>query len=242
MKLIVLAAGKGSRLNSETHELPKVLRQAEGRALIDYVVDAASFIEKKDIHIVVGFKHELVVEHLGSAYPYKIQEEQLGTGHAVKILSEDLKTYDGPVMVVYGDMPLFKKKTYEQLMENHLDNNRQCTVLTAVHEGTLDYGRVVRENKSFRVVEQKDCNPEQLSIQEFNVGVYVFNSNHLFQTLSRLKNNNVQNEYYLTDVPEMMQAEGLSVGTYTIHKSDDIFGVNTLDDLQFVESVIRGRG
>lgn len=236
MKAIVLAAGKGKRLQSEKFNAPKVLREANGRALLSYVLENINFIEQKDTSIVVGYMREMVIEKTKGDYLFAVQEEQLGTGHAVASAKEHFVDYDGPVLVLYGDMPMLKKETYQAMVRVHKESGADCTFLTAISESPLAYGRIVRENgKIVDIVEQKDCNAEQLNIKELNVGVYVFNAKDLFENLSKLKNDNAQGEYYLTDVPKLFIAAGKKVEAYTIGDTCEIYGVNTVEDLEFCE-------
>lgn len=243
MKAIVLGAGKGTRLQSEKFNSPKVLREANGRPLINYVLDALSFLEEKDITVVAGYKKEMVEEVVVGDYPFAYQLEQLGTGHAVMMAEELHKGYEGPVLVAYGDMPLYKKETYKKMMAFHEDEKATCTVLTAVIDDPPAYGRIIRNESGQMtgVVETKDCTEEQLRITELNVGVYVFDSQFLFEHLKALKNNNVQGEYYLTDIPGMVLDEGKKLITYTIHNTDEVYGVNTIEELRFCENVLKAR-
>ena len=236
MKAIVLAAGKGKRLQSEKFNAPKVLREANGRALLSYVLENINFIPEDDTVIVVGYMREMVVEKTKGAYKFATQEEQLGTGHAVASAKDFFKDYDGSVLVLYGDMPMLKKETYANMVKQHVESGADCTILTAITDSPLAYGRIIRENgKIVDIVEQKDCTPEQLNIKELNVGVYVFDSKSLFNNLSKLKNDNAQGEYYLTDVPKLLIAESKKVEAYTIGDTCEIYGVNTLEDLEFCE-------
>lgn len=243
MKAIVLGAGKGKRLHSENFTQPKVMREANGRPLIRYMLDAISFIPEKDITIVVGYKKEYVMENIKGDFSFAVQEEQLGTGHAVNSAKDILKDYDGNVLISYGDMPLFKEATFKGMEKTHLDTNADCTVLTAKVDKHIPFGRIIRdENGNFAdVVEQKDCNEEQDKIREYNAGIYVFDSKKLFAYLSRLKNNNAQGEYYLTDVPKLMLNDGLKISTYTITDDVEIMGVNTPEDLAEVENLLKNR-
>lgn len=242
MKAVILAAGKGKRLHSEQFSAPKVLREANGKPLLRYVVNNLSFIpDKKDIIIVAGYKKEMVFNAFNEGYTFAVQDEQLGTGHAVNCAREALKDYDGPVLVCYGDMPLFKKETYENLVKVHEEADNDCTILTGVSDRGLAYGRIIRdENGSFKgVVEDRDCTPEQKKINELNVGIYVFDSKKLFSCLGELKNSNAQGEYYLTDVPTIMMSKGYKIGTYTTHDDTEILGVNTPEDLALCESLLK---
>lgn len=236
MKAIVLAAGKGKRLQSEKFNAPKVLREAKGRALLSYVLENINFIPEEDTTIVVGYMREKVIENTKGAYKFATQEEQLGTGHAVASAREYFENYDGSVLVLYGDMPMLKKETYSNMVKQHIENGADCTILTAVTDSALAYGRIIRENgKIVDIVEQKDCTPEQFKIKELNVGVYVFDSKALFENLSKLKNDNAQGEYYLTDVPKLFIGEEKKVEAYTIGDTCEIYGVNTVEDLEFCE-------
>ena len=241
MKAIILAAGKGKRLHSEQFTAPKVLREANGRPLLSYVVENLDFIpNKKDIVIVAGYRKEMVMEAFQGGYTFAIQEEQLGTGHAVNCAKDVLADYDGPVLVCYGDMPLFKKETYQNLVKLHNEEGNDCTILTGVSNRDLAYGRIIRdEDGNFTgVVEDKDCTPEQKKINELNVGIYVFDSKKLFACLKELKNSNAQGEYYLTDVPTIMMSKGYQIGTYTTHDDTEILGVNTPEDLALCEEIL----
>lgn len=241
IKAIVLAAGKGTRLQTEGCDLPKVMREANGKPLLYYVLDALSFIEKKDIVLVVGYKKEKVIEYF-RAYSFAEQKEQLGTGHAVLSAQDALADYDGAVLVCCGDMPLIARDTYESLVKTHFEEGNACTMLTGTSDDNMPYGRIVRdENGNFlRVVEEKDCSPEERGIKELNSGVYVFSAKKLMAALAKLKNNNAQGEYYLTDVPYILLAEGDKIGICKRRLGNEIIGVNTAEQLNQVEKLLKG--
>ncbi|MFA7636886.1 MAG: sugar phosphate nucleotidyltransferase [Monoglobales bacterium] len=241
MKAIILAAGKGKRLLSETMNMPKVLRLAAGKPLIGHVLDNIDFIDPKDIVIVAGYKREMVFETLGDKYTYAVQDEQKGTGHAVMMAKEAFKGYNGDVIILYGDMPLFKKETYKKLVEVHKETGADCTILTGITDDRLAYGRIIRVNGEVSdIVEDKDCTPEQKEIKELNVGVYVFKSDVLFNNLDKIKNNNAQGEYYLTDIPKILIGEGKKIASYTTNDGTEILGVNTPEDLELCEKILGG--
>ena len=243
MKAIVLGAGKGKRLMSEQFDLPKVMRQANGRGLITYVLDSIDFVEKKDTVIVVGYKKEAVIAALSPEYKFAVQEQMLGTGHAVMAAAKEFEGYDGDVLITYGDMPLFTKKTFENIVKIHKENGAACTLMTAIVDNPPAYGRIIRDADGNLVdmVETKDCTPEQLEVKELNVGVYVFNAKLLFENLKKLGNNNAQGEYYLTDMPKILMELGEKVATYTVEDNNEIYGVNTPEDLEFCENVLKNR-
>jgi len=242
IKAVVLAAGKGTRLHSDEIDAPKVMREALGKPLLWYVLESLSFIDKKDIILVVGYKKESVIERFGE-YPYAVQHEQLGTGHAVAAASDELKDFDGALLVCYGDMPAIQQEVYENLLKTHFEEGNSCTLLTG--ESTLDmsFGRIVRDDNGgfVHVVEEKDCTPEQLEIKELNTGVYVFDTPMLLSALKELKNDNSQGEYYVTDVPAIMREHGAKIGIYKRNLGDDIIGVNTAEQLKLVEKILTAR-
>ena len=235
MKALILAAGKGKRLQSEKFNLPKVLREVNEKPLIAHVLEHTDFIDKKDTVLVVGYMKEKVIENVGNEYNYSVQNEQMGTGHAVMCAKEQFEDYDGDVLILYGDMPLVKKETYMAVIEKHQTSGADCTLLTAIVDDPPAYGRIIRDadGKVIKIVEEKDCDEEQKKITELNVGIYVFNSKLLFDGLKELKNNNAQGEYYLTDMPMIFIDKGLKVETYSIDNITEVYGVNTMEDLEF---------
>jgi len=242
LKAVVLAAGKGTRLHTDDSDAPKVMRQACGKPLLWYVLNALSFIDKKDIILVVGYKKSDVIDSF-SGYTYTLQEEQLGTGHAVMAAGEELKDYNGAVLVCYGDMPVIKRDTYEAFLSAHFEQENDCTILTGESTLTLPFGRVLRdENGRFlHVVEEKDCTPDELKIAELNTGVCVFKAPMLFEALKELKNDNAQGEYYMTDVPAIMRGKGAKIGLFKRVLGDEIIGVNTIEQLALVEEILSKR-
>ena len=242
VKAVVLAAGKGTRLHNDEIDAPKVMREANGKPLLWYVLEALSFIDEQDIILVVGYKKESVTT-VFTDYPYAVQSEQLGTGHAVAAAKEQLAGYNGALLICYGDMPAIKREVYEQLLQTHFDEGNDCTLLTGESTLKMSFGRIERdEDGNFRhVVEEKDCSPEQLKIKELNTGVYVFSAPILLDALKELKNDNSQGEYYVTDVPAIMRGQGAKIGILKRNLGDDIIGVNTLEQLRMVEDILRKR-
>ncbi len=243
MRAILLAAGKGTRLHSAEHDCPKVMHKACGRPLLDIALELVGFVEKKDTYIVVGYKKEQIIEAFGSEFNYIEQLEQNGTGHAVACCAKEFEGYKGSVIVTYGDMPLYRRESLEALVKAHEESGAACTVMTAVNPELLSYGRITRDKsgKFAGIVEAKDCTKEQYAISELNSGVAVFDSEALFNILPKLKNNNNQNEYYLTDVPALMLVNGYKVELFPISDGDEIRGVNTPEELIEAEQIILAR-
>jgi len=242
LKAVVLAAGKGTRLHTDEIDAPKVMRKACGKPLLWYVLDAISFIKKSDIILVVGYKKENVIDSFNE-YKFAIQTEQLGTGHAVLAASGELKDFTGSLLVCYGDMPAIRREVYEDLLNLHFKEGNDCTILTGASTLRMSFGRVERdENGSFlRIVEEKDCTPEQLEIKELNTGVYVFDTTKLLNALKEIKNDNSQGEYYITDVPAIMRSKQAKIGILNRNLGDDIIGVNTKEQLELVELILSNR-
>lgn len=242
-RIIIPAAGKGSRLITSENAPPKVMHCVGGRPLLQVVLEQTDFIPPQDTYIVVGYKKEAVMAHFGDSYNYVVQEEQKGTGHAVLVCEDHFRDYDGTVLVTFGDMPLFRRDNMLAMCDFHESRQAACTLLTARNPELTMWARIVRNgNGAFsRIVEGKDCTPEQAQIQELFAGVLVFDSKALFQFLPQVGSQNVQHEYYLTEVPELMAQAGLTVETFPTENGDDLRGVNTPEDLRICESILRRR-
>ncbi len=241
MKLLVMAAGKGKRLNSEATGIPKAMRKACGKPLLHYILKNTEFIKDEDKVLIVGFMKDVILD----AYPelaHAYQAEQKGTGHAVMCAADAFADYDGDIMVVNGDMPLVKRETLEKLAEYHTANKNDCTILTCTQKDgeIMPYGRIVRdENGNFVcVTEQKDATEEERLIRELNVGMYVFDSKKLFEALKNVSASRATGEYYITDVPHIMKKMNLKVDAFSYGDIDEFIGVNTEEDLKNVERLL----
>lgn len=242
VKALVLAAGKGTRLQTEGIDLPKVMRLADGKPLLHYVLTALDFLPPEDVILVVGWKKEAVLSAYPQ-YPHAVQEQLNGTGGAVRFAAPLLEGFDGHVIICCGDAPLMKKETFQALVQTHLENNNDCTLLSAHLEEGGNYGRVTREaDGSFRaIVEDRDCTPEEKTITEVNTGTYVFRTAPLLESLGQLSQDNAQGEFYLTDVPAILKAKGLRVGLCDTCSPQEMLGVNTVEQLGEVEAILRAR-
>lgn len=241
MKAIILAAGKGTRFNSEAADLPKSMRQVHGRPIFEFVLDSLSFIDKKDIYAIVKFKKEKIMD----AYPFLTYIEQgdegYGTGYAVECAKEFFDNYDGDLVVICGDTPLIKESTIKNMIEMHHKENNSCTILSCLGEKGQMLGRMIRDDKGklIAITEAKDCTEEQFNnVNEYNAATYIFNSKDLFEALDKVENSKVTNEKYLTDVPEILMKAGKNVNAYVSSDSSEILGVNSPADLKIVEELL----
>ncbi len=241
VKALVLAAGKGTRLQTEGINLPKVMRLADGKPLLHYVLSALDFLPQEDVILVVGYQREAVLEAYPQ-YPHAVQAEQHGTGHAVQCAAHLLQDFDGHVLICCGDTPLVQKSTFESLVELHLKQGNACTMLSAILDEGGNYGRVLREEDgSFKcIVEARDCTSEQAAVREVNVGTYLFRVPELLAALDQLTDNNAQGELYLTDCPAIIKAAGHRVGVCDTCSEREMLGVNTVEQLQEVEDILQG--
>ena len=240
IKALVLAAGKGTRLQTEGIDLPKVLRQADGKPLLHYVLNSLSFLPPEDVILVVGWKKEAVLAAFPQ-YPHAVQEELNGTGGAVQFAAPLLKDCPGHLIVCCGDAPLMKQETFQALVRTHLEQGNECTMLSARLPEGGSYGRVLREaDGTFqRIVEARDCTPEQAAVTEVNTGTYVFHIPALLSVLDQLSKDNAQGELYLTDVPALLKARGRRVGLCDTCSPNEMLGVNTVEQLAQVETLLR---
>ena len=230
----ILAAGKGTRMESN---IPKVLHNLRNQAMIDYVLDTAYKLNPEKIFTVVGFKKELVINHINNPnIEYVEQKEQLGTGHAVLQLDNPLYGKNGHLLILYGDVPNIKHSTLSPIVDEHIKENADVTMITAILEDPTGYGRIIRDQSGnlIKIVEEKDCNVSQKAIKEMNPGIYIFKISELFKNLKKVKSNNESKEYYLTDVIELINNSG-TVKTKKIDNPKEIMGINTSKQLESFE-------
>lgn len=249
MKIIILAAGKGTRLQSERYELPKALREVCSKPLIAYVLEQLQFVSMEDVIVVVGYGKDKVIEFVdgftGGKAQYAVQTVQRGTCHAVLAVEESgiLSGYSGDVMVLYCDMPLITEETYKKVANAHDSGRSGCTLLSAHIDPPPAYGRIIRDpsGRIMGVVEQRNATPEQEKITEVNVGIQVSDWKLLCEYLRRVENNNPQGEYILTEVITIMAGDSLPIKAVDTDDITQTMGVNTMDELIACEEIIKIR-
>ena len=224
---IVLAAGKGTRMKSS---LSKVMHPVCNKPMIGHIVTALEAAGVERIVVVVGHGADSVKEYLKDRVEYALQEPQLGTGHAV-MMADMLKDETGDTIVLCGDGPCIQKETILKVFEANVDHS--ATVVTSILEDGARYGRIVRNEKGLveKIVEAKDASAEQLEIKEINTGIFCFKNQLMFEGLKEIKNENAQNEYYLTDLLEIFNGHGYSVNAMVLADKDEAMGVNDRVDL-----------
>ena len=229
IKAVILAAGKGTRMKSET--TPKVLHQIMGKTLLGYVLDnVKNFVSEE--FVIVGHHAQEVEDFVENNYDNAktvLQSPQLGTGHAVSMVCPSLENYDGLVLILCGDTPLVREETLKKFVEFHKSNNSDLTVMSTIFANPTNYGRIIREadNSLKCIVEEKDATTEQKAVKEVNAGIYCLNWAKIKSAFGQLKSNNAQGEYYLTDIISWGKEQKLNVNAYILEDSDEIYGINS---------------
>lgn len=237
---VILAAGQGTRMKSKLY---KVLHPVCGKPMVQHVVDQISSLQMKQMVAVVGHGAEKVQEQLGDHIQYVLQEEQLGTAHAVMQAEEVLANEEGVTLVVCGDTPLITSETMEKLIAEHESLGAKATILTAQPDDPTGYGRIIRNSEGTveRNVEHKDASEEERRVTEINTGTYCFDNKALFEALKKVSNDNVQGEYYLPDVIEILKKAGEVVAAYQTPDFNETLGVNDRVALSKAESFMKKR-
>ncbi len=237
---IVMAAGKGTRMKSKKS---KLVQKIYGKEIVKRAVENAQKAGIHDIVAVVGYQKEEVMEVLGDSVKYAYQDEMLGTGHAVMQAKEFLAGKKGKVLVLNGDVPLLRPDTLNKLVEKSIENREYATLLTAIYENPTGYGRIIRdEGGNIKgIVEEKDTKPSQRKIKEINAGIYCFDVEELFAALDKIKPNNAQGEYYITDVISIMNKKGLKTGAVIVEDNTEILGINDRIQLEMLTKVLQMR-
>ena len=231
---IILAAGKGTRMNTN---LPKVMQPLGGKSLITHVINTAQERGTKTT-VVVGHQKDLLVEHLAEIDPNILtvdQENQLGTAHAVKSASHLIQD-DEKVLILYGDVPLISNKTIQSLF----DSTNKCTLLSMTLSDPTGYGRVVsnEENLALKIIEQKDASEDERKIKEVFTGILLIDGGLLRPSLEEINNQNASNEYYLTDLVEILSAKGVKINCIQANPTE-VLGANNKHELHELESILR---
>lgn len=239
---IILAAGHGKRMRSAK---AKVLHELCGRPMVRYVVEAARAAGARTIVVVVGYEADQVRTALANEpdVVFATQERQLGTGDAVRACQGLLRDYRGPAFVLVGDEPLLRPEPLADLLARQREEGAACLLGTSILPDPTGFGRILRDTAGhfLRIIEQRDCKPEEAAIREVNPSCYVFELPGLWVALDQLNTQNAQGEYYLTDAPAILQAMGQKVLALPVLHPDDILGVNARQHLAEAHGIMQAR-
>jgi len=239
---IILAAGQGKRMKSG---LPKVLHQMKGHPMIDYPVSAVESLGLRPTIVVSNDNKDVIRKVLGSRADYAVQERQLGTGNAVASAEILLEGKVGHVVILYGDHPYLTGTSLEKLIDKHLERGNTITMMTATppdfdgwRAAFNNFGRISRgeDGRIIKIVERKDASTDELKIKEINPSYFCFKADWLWKNLKNLKNDNAQQEYYLTDLVEHAISDGQKISSIEIEPKEAL-GVNSSDDLRAAEDL-----
>jgi bifunctional UDP-N-acetylglucosamine pyrophosphorylase/glucosamine-1-phosphate N-acetyltransferase len=234
----ILAAGKGTRMKSN---LPKVLHSLGGKSLVERVIESADPLSPSRKLVIVGYQSQEVKTAIDSIHGVEFVEQtvQLGTGHAIQQLLPYLQDYTGDLLILNGDVPLLRTETLKALLQTHQENHNSCTILTAQLANPQGYGRVFRDSAGVvqKIIEDKDCTPNQRENNRVNAGIYCFRWRDLANILPHLQANNAQKEYYLTDaVTQVGKVMAVDVQDY-----QEILGINDRLQLAAANDIFQRR-
>ena len=232
LSTIILAAGRGTRMQSDQ---PKVLHLLSGKPLLDYSLKLSRTIGSERIVVIVGHQAELVRR----AFPapdivFAEQRPQLGTGHAVLQARDQFSDYMGTILILCGDVPCLKAATVRSLIDCHCAEQAAVTVMTTLLDDPGSYGRVITDQGGdvLKIVEARDASDQEKQVREINTGIYCADSRFLFEAVAKIKNDNSQREYYLTDIIEIARKMGRPARSFIAADCLEVMGINTPEDLE----------
>ncbi len=241
LRVLIMAAGKGTRMVSDT---AKVLHAVCGQPMVRLIYRAAAGVEPEEVFVVIGQDADRVRTALGGLPArFVLQTEQLGTGHAIMTARPELQEKDGDLLVLSGDTPRLKSETLRGLVEHHRRSGAATTLLTAAAEDPFGYGRVLRgpDGRIESIVEERDATEDQRRVREINAGFYCFQIPALIEALENLSNRNAQKEYYLTDLVKIQRSRGLRIEALLHTDFAELRGINTRKELAELAQAMRAR-
>ncbi|MGD2270868.1 MAG: NTP transferase domain-containing protein [Desulfobacterales bacterium] len=241
--VIILAAGLGTRMHSNK---AKVLHEILGKPMVLYVIETAQKVARGDIIVVIGTQGDKVREAVSkreNRLIFAYQDQQLGTGHAVLCALPHLSDHVGAVVILCGDVPLITAETVLKLIDSHVNNSRDITVLAVKMDDPTGYGRILTDQHGQvrGIVEEVDATEEQKKINTINTGIYCVNSRILADLLQKISPDNTQSEIYLTDIVALGYKANKSVGVFTGGNLTEFYGINNRQDLSKVQTLMRKR-
>ena len=240
--IVILAAGMGKRMKSRK---AKVLHKILGKPMILYVVETARKVAGNDVILVVGNQAGKVraIVSENEEVIYALQKEQLGTGHAVLCALPYIPDYAQEVVILCGDVPLITSDTIMRFIEDHVEAKRDLSLLAVEMENPEGYGRILLdENRQvYGIIEEADASDEQKEIKIVNTGIYCIKKELLSDLLQKIKSDNVQGEFYLTDIVKIGYNEEMVVGAMVCSDCEEVVGINSSQDLMTAESIMLSR-
>ncbi len=238
LNTIILAAGKGTRMKSDT---PKVLHQVCGKPMLQYVLDISKSVGSLKTCVVLGHKCDSVKDFLSKDFLTVEQKKLLGTADAVKCTEKYFKNHKGNVLILCGDTPLLNKSVIKNIVKRHKKREAVCTFLTAVVHNPEGYGRIIRDEsgKVVAIREDNDAVGLERDLAEINVGVYCFKAQELFKALKEIKINKKKKEFYLTDIIELFYEKQFKIETIETENPSEGLGINTREGLAEAEAILR---
>ncbi|MFH1417458.1 MAG: NTP transferase domain-containing protein [Planctomycetota bacterium] len=239
---VILAAGRSTRMKTN---LPKVMHDICGRPMLAFVLDACRDAGITDCYVVVGFGKEIITDAFSRepGIHFVEQREQHGTGHAVSMCADALTGFSGDIVVIAGDMPMIRSATLRELLDNHHLAGAAASIATTVLDDPFGYGRIIRDvDGAFeKIVEHRDCTPEQIEVSEVNPSYYCFGAAALFEALPRIKPDNAKGEFYITDALAIIRGNGKLVSAMTSVPPGDAVGINSQADLADITRLMQRR-
>ena len=242
--VVILAAGKGQRMESLNESYSKVAYPILGKPLVNYVIDAAKPLNAKETIVVVGFGGEMTSRCVKDHAKVVWQKEVIGTGDALVKGTAPIKKKSGDVIVLCGDTPLLTTETIIKIYNKHVKNNNKLTICSTVLANPSGYGRVIRDEKSHCLMEVRpyaELSEEEKEIGEVNSGIYIVDNKLLQEYLPKLSRNNKKNEYYLSDIVGMFYRDGHAIDTFVLPDAEDLYNINDRIQLAYASKVIKKR-
>ncbi len=237
--ILILAGGMGTRMKSL---IPKVMHRICGKPILEFIVNTSMKLNPSRIILLVGNGSDKIENHF-SAHAFKQikfahQDKQLGTGDALKCAVKEIET-GSAVVILSGDVPLISEATIGMLIEKHRESRNSVTVLTMLLDNPEGYGRIIRDGKFVKaIIEHRDATSEQRKINEVNTGIYCMNADFIFEYIEKIDNNNVQKEYYITDLIKIAHDNGKGVDSVIIGNHQEVLGINNRVQLSEMEQII----
>jgi len=232
---LILAAGKGSRMGSNT---PKALVPVMGKPMIKRILATLKFLSFIDICVIVGHKAEKIKKSLGNDISYVLQKNQKGTAHAVKKAQKIISKYQN-ILILPSDAPMISSKSIQQLYDSHIKINASCSFLTSVFPFKLPYARVIRKNNIVvDCIEEIDTDNRSSKINELFTSHYLLDTSHLMEFINQIEPHRLTGEYHLTDSIKFLSEKNYILNGIQIDCYQELMGINTKEDLNFIESWI----